>query len=424
MVYCKQFNRRTLVITIVVIVVQVVLLVRYAVKNDSDNTSSSPKAMTGFEETNQGEDHVFDIGSLPSPGEELTNVAARRSPTNSTKSVNDIQEHQRVRNSAEQHTMEKSPSTNSYKHVLVFGRMTTGSKALAQYLSKRPDFFYVYEPGHMIFTCTALKGNVRNDSRTHLQELQTPLLNFLNDIYHCNFTKHQYFIKEMNKDNSLYRNRARLNDLQRPITEGALTTLCQSKHVISKIVRGNDIATYSDMLQKNNVKVIFLARDPRGMANSRLKKFGIKKNLSLSQKRLVLNEYVRQHCDWLETNYDSIMNGSRWLRKNTILVRYEDMASDRGSIGKLISEFIGLNSQHEDTDESEYDRNDYTVSLTKWVNYFTYDEVTRIQNLCTDRIFDIFGWVKVRKKWTFEKENQTWFRPMPSFLTKEGFFSI
>ncbi|XP_077989442.1 carbohydrate sulfotransferase 1-like [Glandiceps talaboti] len=318
--------------------------------------------------------------------------------------------------------MEKSPSTNPYKHVLVIGRMTTGSKALAQYLSNRPDFFYVYEPGHVIFACTALKGNVQNDSRTHLQELQTPLLHFLNDIYHCNFTKHQYFIKGMNKDNSVYRNRARLNDLQRPITEGALTTLCQSKHVISKIVRGNDIATYSDMLQKNNVKVIFLARDPRGMANSRFRRFVGDKNVPLSQKRLVLNEYVKQHCDWLETNYDSITNGSKWLRENTMLVRYEDMASDRGSIGKLISEFIGLNSQHEDTDEAAYGRNDHAVSVTKWVNNFTYDEVTRIQNLCSDRIFDIFGWVKVKNKWTFEKENQTWFRPMPSFLTKEGFF--
>ncbi|XP_077995925.1 carbohydrate sulfotransferase 1-like [Glandiceps talaboti] len=402
-------HRSRLMRYVVILTVIIILLQMYINVDDHDHTNT-PNLIV----ENSLEEDIYPLDAHALSNKVLTTSPTRPSSLPKMATVRDRTEHYAMKNSKEPYEKETSPSTNfantSHKHVLVIGRMTTGSKAMAEFFSKRPDFFYVYEPGHMIMYFGNGR-NLQNDSRAHLQELQTPLLNFMNDIYHCNFTKHQYFIKGMNIDNSVYRLHA---GLQRPITEGALTILCRSKNVLSKTVRVNDIATYSDMLRKNDVKVIFLARDPRGMASSRFRRFVDKKNIAPSQKRLMLDEYVREHCVWLQRNYDSITKGPTWLRENTMIVRYEDLVTDRRSIRKLLIEFIGLSPQSEDTD-SESDSESHSASLTKWLNNFTYDEVKRIQNLCSDRIFDIFGWVKVANEQDFERENQTWCRPILNY---------
>ncbi|XP_077869053.1 carbohydrate sulfotransferase 3-like [Saccoglossus kowalevskii] len=303
----------------------------------------------------------------------------------------------------------------SHVRLLVLARMTTGSKAISRFFSGRPDFFYAYEPGHMLLKFV-FNGNVQDDGHANLERIQVNLRDLLHGIYHCNLTNHPYFIQGFNVKSSVYKRRAFLTKLPMPITEETLTGICKSRdHVIAKVVRMTDLMQFTQMLQNDDVKVLFLARDPRGMAASRHKRFlhAIDTHVNKSadgvrplHPRLV--DYVVEHCQWLETNYKAITEGSTWLQNNAMLVRYEDMAMYPYKVVPKMLQFVGINGSSPAEGYAPH-----ADSVSKWRNYFSFDEVKAIQDLCSDRLYNMFGWKKVQYKSDFNDETNTFFGPIP-----------
>jgi hypothetical protein len=97
------------------------------------------------------------------------------------------------------------------------------------------------------------------------------------------------------------------------------------------------------MTEKNNLdlKIIFLARDPRGIYSSRLKIYDRKKTgdkeITYFQKKMVTN--VCQHT----ANFFEKRNSSSWLKKQSLIVKYEDLALDPEEKSKEIIKFSGFN---------------------------------------------------------------------------------
>ncbi|XP_006817921.1 carbohydrate sulfotransferase 3-like [Saccoglossus kowalevskii] len=304
------------------------------------------------------------------------------------------------------------------KHVriLVTARMQTGSKAIAEYFGSRSDFFYAYEPGHMIMWYVFNTG-VKNDRGFHLGKIQTKLRDFLHDIFHCSFANHPYFTQAMN-EHVFHKIRGHLDYLPSPITEKTLTSICLSKqHIISKVVRLTNLLPFIPRLQNDNVKVLFLARDPRGMVSSRYRMIypgnaasGNTSNIVRLQPKLKL--YVEAHCKWLEDNYNAITTGPVWLRENSMLVRFEDMAMHPDIVVPIMYKFVGLKDKKPADGYTEYSN-----SVFKWRDRFTFREVEIIQNVCSDRVYNIFGWEKVRNQREFEDKSRTFVLPMPKILT-------
>ncbi|XP_006821953.1 carbohydrate sulfotransferase 3-like [Saccoglossus kowalevskii] len=216
---------------------------------------------------------------------------------------------------------------------------------------------------------------------------------------------------------SIYKRRAFLTKLPMPITEETLTGICKSRdHIIAKVVRINDLMQFMQMFRNDDVKVLFLARDPRGMAASRDKRFlhAIDTHVNKSadgvrplHPRLV--DYVVEHCQWLETNYKAITEGSTWLQNNAMLVRYEDMAMYPYKVVPKMLQFVGINGSTPVEGSAPH----ADSASKKWRRYFSYEEVKEIQDLCSDRLYDLFGWKRVQSKLDFIDETNTFIGSMP-----------
>jgi len=97
------------------------------------------------------------------------------------------------------------------------------------------------------------------------------------------------------------------------------------------------------MAKRNNfdLKIIFLARDPRGQYSSRMKIYDKQNSgdvqIATLQKKLV--SYVCNHTK----NFIENRETSPWLKTQSLLVRYEDLALNPENKSKEILKFSGLN---------------------------------------------------------------------------------
>ncbi|XP_077991615.1 carbohydrate sulfotransferase 3-like [Glandiceps talaboti] len=273
--------------------------------------------------------------------------------------------------------------------------MRTGSTLTGSYFSLHPEFFYVYEPGHMIIEFN--KMNLFVDDFDYLEQIRPELVNFMHSFFQCNFTGRQYYFDSLNK-NKWQRYFSSFLDIPLPIKESDVTQRCQSKqHIVTKIIRLNNILFAAPELKKDNVKVIHLVRDPRGMASSRREFERIKDGNALNDKfRLPekLEEVITDDCIWLDTNYLSAKNADDTFKKNYMLVRYEDLADRPSEIVPKMYDFVGIPMHQVIKDKIEAPGQKLGNGQA-WRKKLNFDEVRRIQEICPDRVFKTFGYVKV-----------------------------
>ena len=106
------------------------------------------------------------------------------------------------------------------------------------------------------------------------------------------------------------------------------------------------------MAEDNNLdlKIIFLARDPRGIYSSRLKIYDSEKTGNSKihdfQKKMV-NDVCRHTRNFFEKR-----ESSPWLKKQSLIVRYEDLALNPEDKSEEILKFSGLN---------------YNEKISKWI---------------------------------------------------------
>ncbi|XP_077866317.1 uncharacterized protein LOC144354073 [Saccoglossus kowalevskii] len=303
--------------------------------------------------------------------------------------------------------------------VLVLGRMSGGATSMTSFINTQlQDYFYVYEPGHFL-----LRYNTRDslllqrDDSEYLDSIQDGIMSILHGVFRCNFERQPDIIKAFNESGSIYRGKSRLGrQMPHPITEATLTQTCKSKrHVISKVIRINNISTFIPLIRADDVKVVFVARDPRGMACSRHRRY-IRTPSTYNEEDGMyhlhprLEENIKEHCNWLETNYKAINSGPFSMKDHSILVRFEDMARFPYVVIPAVTKFLLLPKTGL---EPEMGYAPHADAITTWKKYFSFQEVLRIQRLCPTRVFEMFGWKLVRNENEMKDIGQTFVTEMP-----------
>ncbi|XP_006812646.1 carbohydrate sulfotransferase 5-like [Saccoglossus kowalevskii] len=278
-------------------------------------------------------------------------------------------------------------------NILVFARKRTGSKLTARYIASHPDVFYVYEPGFMVADhFTKMKGKESNE---FLEGIRPKLIDFLDSIFHCNFTSHPYFIWYLNNVD-MFEKRGEYN-LTHPITMETITDLCVSKrHKLVKVIRLDRLLLTEPLLKRHNVKVIHLVRDPRGTAKSRKEFEGSLKKLAgnedQSLERDVLEKEIGDVCKWMEVNYADGKEGSKWMKKNYMWVRYEDIADRPWMAVPKMYNFLNL-SLPITIDEVMNSKMEFLPNNGEaWRTHAQFKTVKMIQEICGTSIFEKFGY--------------------------------
>ncbi|XP_077991786.1 carbohydrate sulfotransferase 1-like [Glandiceps talaboti] len=281
---------------------------------------------------------------------------------------------------------------DSHVKVLVFARKRTGSKLTARYVATHPDFFYVYEPGYMVADYfDKMKGR---DTNEYLKTVEPQLLTFLEAIYSCNFTGHEYFIWYLN-NMDMFRKRG-LYNLTLPITMDSITDFCKSKsHIVVKVIRMYSLNMAEPLLKKHNIKIINLVRDPRGMARSReIFRKSVNRKLGYEGAVMsnVLQNEIKDVCEWMDMNFKFALNGPIWHKENYLLVRYEDIADKPEQTVSKMYRFLSLSLPPNIGDVI----NERVEFLTKngqaWRGEAQFEDVILIQELCSMETMEMFGY--------------------------------
>ncbi|XP_070546957.1 carbohydrate sulfotransferase 1-like [Ptychodera flava] len=297
------------------------------------------------------------------------------------------------------------------KHVLVIGRMSSGTTAIGRLLSDHANFFYAYEPGHMLFKIVYDK-HVFIDSNDNLQDIQPALCSFLEDLYDCDFSSQSFFLKAINS-RRLYNKWGTLPNLTYPVAQDEAASFCRSNpNIMSKVVRLNDVTSCLPALKRNKVKMVFLARDPRGVVSSRLRRWTKVMTFLDTVGRAnyyPLTSVVKEHCDWLEMVFNLLKDAPDWLKENTMLIRFEDMCLYPEIITKALFNFVGLEEPAMNRTMSE-SRNETAVG---WMNARNYQQLKEVQDACPKHIYDDFGWKTFKSEDELQQVKLSWYSPMP-----------
>ncbi|XP_077991561.1 carbohydrate sulfotransferase 4-like [Glandiceps talaboti] len=280
--------------------------------------------------------------------------------------------------------------------VLIHARMRTGSSVTGTLLNNHPDFYYVYEPGHMLVEDKRL--NLYGDSFQNLESIRPDLVKFLHSIYTCNFTATKFYTKSLQKHQFMRQNSRALAGGNIPIKEKDLSRICsQRRHIVVKTVRLNNLILASCVLEENRVKIIHIVRDPRGMMLSRRNMQRLSKEYKLVKGSIVFDKklkgVIKDYCQWVNENYKSATEGPEWIRNQYFLLRYEDLIDRPMTFVPRMFNFIGLpvdNTTVERLQSTDW----WSGHGEAWRTGLTVREVLRVQELCPD-VFNKFGYIKI-----------------------------
>ncbi|XP_070555434.1 carbohydrate sulfotransferase 1-like [Ptychodera flava] len=305
-----------------------------------------------------------------------------------------------IKNESVQDKMVAMPTTPLEKHIhiLVHARMRTGSSVTGSLFNNLPDFFYVYEPGHMIVEDKQL--DLYADSFKYLETIRPDLVSFLRSIYNCSFGGKTFYTRSLQRHHFMRQNSKALAGVKTPIREGDLERICsQKKHIVVKTVRLNNVVLAEAALRENNVRVIHVVRDPRAMMLSRRNMqhlSGTERNNRASRGvfEYRLEKIIKDYCKWLEDNYISVEQGSEWMKNQYLLIRYEDLIDRPVPFVAKMFKFAGLPLDN-DTVARIQSADWWRGHGEEWRSHVTFKEVARVHKLCPDSVFRRFGYKKL-----------------------------
>ncbi|CBY23503.1 unnamed protein product [Oikopleura dioica] len=249
------------------------------------------------------------------------------------------------------------------KVILIVTFMRSGSTFLGEMFNNHEDAFYIFVPLHPL--------SQFGFSKTYLNERLKILKNNLN----CDFEE-QYDItipwKSFKNDEMdlaetldkrgdfIFRSKHRRlcappfcardfsNDLYSCNDECGLVDLSLAKRVcqplisVAKTIRFVEIELLQQMAEENNLdlKLMFLARDPRGILESRVKIYQKNETAPFfaNEKNI---KAVDEVCKKTRGILENIEN-SEWLKNRTLIIRYEDLAMEPQTKSAEILKFAEL----------------------------------------------------------------------------------
>nr|XP_006814635.1 PREDICTED: carbohydrate sulfotransferase 1-like [Saccoglossus kowalevskii] len=163
------------------------------------------------------------------------------------------------------------------------------------------------------------------------------------------------------------------------------------------------------LIREDNVKIIFMVRDPRGMAPSRMKfndiytpeeNFNdvVKGQVKLHPKMEVI---VTDYCNWLMENHMPESQLPDWLRGKYLVIRYEDTERHQSRSVQTIFDFLGLEYHEEDIRQvleelAKFEVFEEDNNSERWRKKLRIEEVKRVQELCTSKLFKELGYKLVK----------------------------
>jgi len=230
-----------------------------------------------------------------------------------------------------EYLLEPQNITSALVKTLLVTSWRSGSTLIGELLNSHPGSFYNYEP--LTF------AGIRRIHETET-ELVLSTQNVINGIFTCNFSSvfneySRYHINFAKVENGELL--PRIKNMHHNCTSYChqpLDDLCRrNKFHISKTVRlGLDVA--SKFLEDPNVKIIYVARDPRGLVNSRLER-----EWCLNVSRCIDPALI---CEDMELDFIVAKKLIQERRNQILILRYEEFALNIWEHTNLLYDFLGL----------------------------------------------------------------------------------
>ncbi len=294
------------------------------------------------------------------------------------------------------------------KKILIYAQHRTGSSFVSELFRQNRKVFFIFEP--LKYDITVKKSFYLNNTS-----------HFVNNILNCQFQ--ELFDKGSHlpqKTISKYKKKSFCSAGFTCPKVSILEEYCSIHlHRAVKIISVNSIAPVLPLIN-HGLKVIHLIRDPRGVLSSRVKiseAFENPRNYKITG-TYIMKKYgwiVKQYCQQIEADFHLlhyILNDSRYegIRRNYLLLRYEDLAKDPLGKATEIYKYMGMKLpsnvkrwiiQYTTSDDINRDAYSTTrksnTTFDNWRSYLPFNVVKFTQDECKD-VMRYIGYRPARSK--------------------------
>lgn len=353
--------------------------------------------------------------------------------------------------------LSKAPQARKRQLVYVLTTWRSGSSFFGELFNQNPGAFFLYEPMWHIWQklypgdALSLHGAERD---------------MLSALYRCDFSVFQLYTTQPGRNLttlevfgapfnkvicsyplcSFYRKNVvgmvddKVCKKCPPQSLQALEEQClKYDTIVIKGVRILDVNVLAPLLEDPslNLKVVHLVRDPRAMANSRIRsKHGlVRENLqvikSRNPKMLHLPMADPNHkaskkdisdyyaigaleviCDHMSKTLKTVLSSPGWLKGKYMMVRYEDLVENPVSTLKLVYQFVNLTasrnmeafvinmtSGHSNSAKPfQVSPRNATMAASTWRTVLTLGQIRQVEDYCRHAM-SVLGYVHVRTLW-------------------------
>jgi len=304
--------------------------------------------------------------------------------------------------------------------VFIMAEFRSGSNFTSELFNQHSNGFFLFEPFIMIANSTA-----KGDGNEFLK--QSAIDSILEDFFvTCDLPDPSEYLT--NYFISQQPNRSR----QRLLHSCRNRKICfPSKHSWLKygVSLANDQCIQSDVQamksirvsgfhqlenvfkQEENIKIIYLTRDPRAMYNSR-RKFGVKEATGICKRYKNNYAYLTNETDGNKK--------SDWLKNRLYYIRYEDLSwlphHYAGEIynfldmdpDEQLNNWIDQNTRNSTGEHYFNTKRDSRKNLQKWRTVLSWEKVQQIQRDCKD-MMRVFGYLPLETEEKYRDVNIDYF---------------
>ncbi|XP_078596085.1 carbohydrate sulfotransferase 3-like [Branchiostoma floridae x Branchiostoma japonicum] len=290
--------------------------------------------------------------------------------------------------------------------VFIVTQMRSGSSLVGEIFNEHPRCFYYFEPLHSV-----------RYYKDHAHDSPAMQLRMLDGISRCEFggldkfltfyldTRASHFggmrkSKMLQKLCRKYNSpKGRVCPIPRDVISDRVGEVCRSANfTVVKTIRVDDIRVFRAIAESrgrtgNDVKIIHLVRDPRGVTSSRLA-LDFKDESSFSDSK-VNGSKVENLCKWMVRNVQFKDQAKEWLQDRYKLVRFEDIATSPLRVVKEMYAFVGIpphktvfrwvknNTNVTRRIKDPYSqRGNLKETTNSWRDRLTFSAVEKIQGVC------------------------------------------